>query len=218
MLEKLKMKAKFCINLAFLIVPLAAANLALPVDCVLAQRQEFSQSSTATVIVGQPPASVPCGWPTTGYISTLFGDPTGVQASHSGIDIAVPADSDIWSIGQDVFSTVTGTVADAWWDSACGGKINVVSTVGETTYLVRFVHLSQSTVNSWQGRINTPVTTGTLLGRTYAGALGTCSNGTHLHYEIYVNGALVNPVRYTPGASRGDSVTVGGCGWTPQRT
>lgn len=213
------MKIKFYINLAFLIAPLAAANLALPVGCVLAQTQNFSQSSTAIVIIGQPPASVPCGWATSGYISTLFGEPTSVQASHSGIDIAVPADSDIWPIGQDVFSTVTGTITDAWWDSACGGKINILSTVGETTYLVRFVHLSQSTVNNWQGRVGTPVTAGTLLGRTYAGALGDCSNGTHLHYEIYVNGALVNPmspINYTPGANRGDSVTAGGCWWTPQ--
>lgn len=213
------MKLVFYTIFAFLMIPVLAVVLAGSADCVLAQTQEFSQSSTATVIIGQPPASVPCGWPTSGSISTLFGDPTDfpLEPSHLGIDIVPLSEEDLVG-GQEVFSTVTGIVEHAWWDTSCGGKINILSTVGETTYFVRFVHLSQSTVNSWQGRIGTPVTAGTLLGRTHVGSFdGGCSTGTHLHYEVYVNGALVDPMGFTPGGNLGSSVTAGGCWWTPQQ-
>jgi murein DD-endopeptidase MepM/ murein hydrolase activator NlpD len=186
---------------------------------------EFYQNKKDETVPISSVVAPPCGWPTAGTIMTLFGEPTRVETSHSGIDISANTDETI-NNGQDVFNTMTGTVIQADWTANSGGRIAVLSQVNGTNYQVGYVHMSHEAVNVMSGRLNQTLNRGEAVGKTYHDVTqdydgdGNASpgelphsSGVHLHYEIHVNDALVNPMDYTPARlSDGDTVSSpGGC-------
>lgn len=167
----------------------------------------ISAQDVGIVIVGNPPDAPPCGWPASGTIVVLFGVPGYVEKFHSGIDIGAGV---LPGQNQPIYATVNGVISNAYWTTRCGGLIRIKSLDGR--YLVDYVHMSKSSINSWAPRVGEQVVRGEELGKTYHGPLPGCSTGTHLHYRIYENGKLVDPMNFTPSRAKvGDVVTAGDC-------
>jgi murein DD-endopeptidase MepM/ murein hydrolase activator NlpD len=126
-------------------------------------------------------ASTPSIWPTQGWLTGTFGgrsDPfTGEPGFHQGLDISTDK-------GQPVHATADGTVESAAYSGDYGNLIILKHGFGLTT---RYGHLSGFAVKPGQ-----PVKRGDVIG--YVGATGRAT-GSHLHYEILVNGRLINPLQ-----------------------
>ncbi len=101
---------------------------------------------------------------------------TGRGSNHSGIDLAV-------STGTPVVATADGEVRIARYQGAYGLLVAVDHGDGVQT---RYAHLSSVSVSPGQS-----VREGELIGRS--GSTGR-STGPHLHYEVRVNGASVDPI------------------------
>ena len=114
-------------------------------------------------------------WPTVGgYISSPMGARWG--AYHRGIDIARPSNYTLKAADN-------GVVTFAGWDGTYGNKVVIDHNNGyETVY----AHLSSIGVSVGQ-----VVAQGSKIG--VMGSTGN-STGTHLHFEVLQNGALVNPL------------------------
>jgi len=125
--------------------------------------------------------ATPSSWPVAGYLSSLFGrrpDPfTGEPDYHTGLDVSAPLGTPIWA-------TADGTVESAEYNGNYGKSIVVDHGYGIAT---RFGHLSSFNVRKGQS-----VKRGQVIG--YVGSTGRATS-THLHYEILVNGKLLNPMQ-----------------------
>ncbi len=97
---------------------------------------------------------------------------------HSGNDMAAP-------LGTPIYATADGVVIKAGWAGAYGRLIKIQNEFGIET---RFAHLSAIYVKEGQR-----VSRGEKIG-----AMGSSgrSTGSHVHYEIRVNGKAVNPLTY----------------------
>ena len=116
-------------------------------------------------------------WPTNGgYISSEQGPRWG--KNHKGIDIARPDNYTINNVDN-------GTVVSAGLDGDYGNKVVVDHDNGLRTV---YAHLSKIHVSPGQ-----VVSQGESLG--IMGDTG-FATGIHLHFEVYSNGALVNPMDY----------------------
>jgi murein DD-endopeptidase MepM/ murein hydrolase activator NlpD len=114
-------------------------------------------------------------WPTSGgYVSSQMG--YRWSRMHKGIDIARPSDRTIKTVDN-------GVVAFAGWDGGYGNKIIVDHQNG---YRTVYAHLSSIDVNVGQ-----TVPKGSKIG--IMGSTGD-STGVHLHFEVYKDGKLVNPL------------------------
>ena len=100
---------------------------------------------------------------------------TGARSFHSGIDMAAPA-------GTSVYSALAGTVTTVGYNSIYGNYIIVSHHSG---YKTLYGHL-----NSIFTSANRYVTTATQIGTV--GSTGR-STGPHLHFTVYKNGATINP-------------------------
>lgn len=113
------------------------------------------------------------------YISSGFGyrrDPfTGAGAMHSGLDFRGPH-------GAPILAAAQGRVSFAGVKSGYGNTIEIDHGNGLMT---RYAHLS-----SFDVRVGQPVSAGMRLGGM--GSTGR-STGTHLHFEVRVNGTAINP-------------------------
>jgi len=105
---------------------------------------------------------------------------------HHGVDYAAPT-------GTPVESAGSGRVVSAGWKSGYG---KVVTIRHNGTYTTVYGHLSRFAKGIKRGR---RVKQGQLIG--YVGSTG-LSTGPHLHYELKVNGRLVNPLSVKPLPSR----------------
>lgn len=125
--------------------------------------------------------ATPSIWPAKGFLSSTVGtrkDPfTGESDSHAGLDIS--ADK-----GTAVYATANGTVSQAAYQGAYGNLIVLDHGFGLET---RYGHLSAFSVKP-----GTPVKRGDIIGRV--GSTGRAT-GPHLHYEVRVNGRLLNPLQ-----------------------
>jgi murein DD-endopeptidase MepM/ murein hydrolase activator NlpD len=132
--------------------------------------------------------ATPSIWPTHGGLTGFFGgrsDPfTGEPAYHSGIDISAEK-------GQPVFATADGIVQSAGYTGDYGNLIVLKHAFGLST---RYGHLS-----AYHVKIGDAVTRGDVIG--YIGSTGR-STGAHLHYEILVNGTLMNPLQLLTSQAR----------------
>lgn len=108
-----------------------------------------------------------------GYISSEMGYRWGKL--HKGIDIARPSDYTIKAADN-------GIVTSAGWDGGYGNKIVIDHQNG---YVTVYAHLDSISVSAGQ-----TVPKGTAIG--VMGSTGD-STGTHLHFEVYKNGSLVDP-------------------------
>lgn len=124
-------------------------------------------------------SSTPSIWPTTGDVSSPYGLRWGGSDFHPGIDIAN-------DVGTPIVATADGMVVTAGWNS--GGYGNMVDIDHGNGYSTRYGHMSQVIVGAGQ-----TVKRGQIIG--YMGNTG-YSTGPHCHYEIRVNGELVNPAAY----------------------
>jgi murein DD-endopeptidase MepM/ murein hydrolase activator NlpD len=126
-------------------------------------------------------SATPSIWPTHGGLTSFFGgrsDPfTGETGYHQGIDISTEK-------GQPVYATADGVVDTASYSGDYGNLVVVKHAFGLAT---RFGHLSAFGVVPGQR-----VKRGDVIG--YVGSTGR-STGAHLHYEILVNGRLINPLQ-----------------------
>lgn len=126
-------------------------------------------------------AATPSIWPTHGWLTGTFGgrsDPfTGEPGYHQGIDISTDK-------GQPVVAPADGTVESAAYSGDYGNLVTLKHRFGLTT---RYGHLSGFEVKAGQ-----EVKRGDVIG--YVGSTGR-STGAHLHYEILVNGQLINPLQ-----------------------
>ncbi len=126
-------------------------------------------------------AATPSIWPVTGWLSSAYGsrrDPfTGAPDFHAGLDIS--ADK-----GEAVKATANGTVESAGYSGNYGNLVVVAHGFGMTT---RYGHLARSTVVPGQY-----VRRGEVIG--YVGSTGR-STSSHLHYEVWWNNRLINPLR-----------------------
>jgi len=131
------------------------------------------------------PNAIPSIWPVRGRITAGFGermDPfSGEEAFHPGLDIADP-------YGTDVLATGDGLVIEAEPDAGYGRSILIDHGDGITT---RYAHLSRIFVV-----VGEQVKQGEIIG-----AIGTSgrTTGPHLHYEVRIHGAPVNPARFLHG-------------------
>ena len=110
------------------------------------------------------------------YISSEYGSRGSRQ--HTGVDFAA-------SYGTQIYSWKSGTVTFAGWSGGYGNFIEVNHNDGTVS---RYAHCSSISVSVGQ-----QVATGQVIG--YVGSTGN-STGSHLHFEIKVNGSFVNPLNY----------------------
>lgn len=126
-------------------------------------------------------AATPSIWPAHGWLSSRMGtrtDPfTGDADYHRGLDIS--ADH-----GSPVYATADGTVVRAGREGAYGNLVTIDHGYGLET---RYGHLSKFEVKA-----GAKVKRGDIIGRV--GATGRAT-GPHLHYEVRVNGRLLNPLQ-----------------------
>jgi murein DD-endopeptidase MepM/ murein hydrolase activator NlpD len=130
-------------------------------------------------------ASIPSARPielsvnfTSGY--GVRSDPfRGSAAMHAGIDLAGP-------IGTPIYATADGIVARSEWNA--GGYGNLVEVNHGQGIQTRYGHLSQRIAQPGQR-----VRRGQLIG--LMGSTGR-STGSHLHYEVRIDGRAVNPIPF----------------------
>lgn len=124
--------------------------------------------------------AIPSGKPSsTGMMSSGYGyrrDPfTGGGAMHNGIDFK-------GSQGLPILAAAGGKITHAGWKSGYGKTVEVTHGNGLMT---RYAHLSRIGVTTGQ-----KVEQGLQLGAM--GSTGR-STGTHLHFEVRLNGRAINP-------------------------
>jgi murein DD-endopeptidase MepM/ murein hydrolase activator NlpD len=132
----------------------------------------------------------PSLWPINGHITSAFAerlDPfSGEGAFHAGVDISA-------TYGQPIRATADGIVTAAQTRVGYGRMVVVDHGFGVTTC---YGHMSA--LGSMAGE---RVKRGQVIG--YAGISGR-STGPHVHYEVRLNGAPVNPWRYLRGNAAAD--------------
>lgn len=102
----------------------------------------------------------------------------GTAAMHAGVDIPGP-------VGTPVYATADGVVGRS---GRAGGYGNLVELEHGKGVQTRYGHLSKLLVEP-----NTRVTRGQLIG--LMGSTGR-STGSHLHYEVRIDGRAVNPMPF----------------------
>jgi hypothetical protein len=122
-----------------------------------------------------PTCPISLAWPLQAPVESLFG-PRGT-GFHPGIDLSAPT-------GTPVSAAAAGRVVFAGFDGGGYGKL--VEVAHGNGVLSMYAHLSAFSV-----RVGQSVATGARVGRV--GSTGE-STGPHLHFEVRVRGAAVDPV------------------------
>lgn len=165
-------------------------NLSARLHAALAYKEMELTALGAVLAARQVDASTtPGGWPVRGgWISSPFGprpDPfTGRPGFHPGVDIAAP-------VGTPVRAMAAGIVIFAGLYGGFGRLIKVFDGHSEVTM---YAHLSARYVH-----VGEIIHKGQLLGRV--GDTG-YSTGPHLHFEVLLHGAPINPIGFLHIADR----------------
>jgi murein DD-endopeptidase MepM/ murein hydrolase activator NlpD len=126
-------------------------------------------------------SATPSIWPVAGWLSSSYGrrkDPfSGGPDFHPGLDISA-------DYGQPVLATGDASVTSAGPNGAYGNMVMLDHGFGIVT---KYGHLSRIAVQAGQR-----VKRGDVVG--FVGSTGR-STGSHLHYEIWMNGRLTNPMQ-----------------------
>lgn len=114
------------------------------------------------------------------YLTSKFGpriDPiSGKKSSHTGIDMACPT-------GTPIYASMSGTVQVAGWHNSYGNYVIIKHKDG---YQTLYGHMSKILTTKGE-----KVTQGQKIG--LVGSTG-YSTGPHLHFTVYKNGTLVDPL------------------------
>jgi len=125
-------------------------------------------------------SATPSIWPVAGWLSSSYGtrrDPFNDERSfHPGLDISA-------DYGAPVLATADAMVVSAAQNGAYGNMVVLDHGFGITT---KYGHLSRIAVMNAQR-----VKRGDVIG--FVGSTGR-STGAHLHYEIWMNGRLTDPM------------------------
>ncbi|HEX8446544.1 MAG TPA: M23 family metallopeptidase [Sphingomonas sp.] len=149
------------------------------------KRADALNDGGAMTMPGTPEVNVPSLRPVT--LKTInFTSGFGVRsdpfrhsaAMHAGIDLAGP-------LGTPIYATADGVVSKAGWGNGYGNMVEISHGAGMET---RYGHMSKLLVSP-----NTRVHRGQLIG--LMGSTGR-STGSHLHYEVRIDGRAVNPIPY----------------------
>ncbi|MBM3205578.1 M23 family metallopeptidase [Candidatus Shapirobacteria bacterium] len=131
------------------------------------QPEEIQEKTITHVIkIGNPPDDCPYGWPTSGTINGLPGDPRPGH-KHAGIDI-----------GNEIYTPIHGTHGGSvlsGYTSTKGNYVEIVGACGSQVFRTVYYHLSKISISS-----------GEVIGCRQIGEMGSTGNSTgpHLHYEI----------------------------------
>lgn len=117
-------------------------------------------------------------WPVDGPITSPFCEARSWESCHPGIDIGLPS-------GTPIHAADSGTIAIAGWT---GGYGNYTCIQHSSSLSSCYGHQSQINVSVGQN-----VSKGEVIG--LVGSTGH-STGPHLHWEVRVNGSVVNPMNY----------------------
>ena len=115
-----------------------------------------------------------------GRVSSTWGNRTllGTTRHHSGVDLAAPS-------GTAIYSTGSGVVTKSGWGSGYGQYVEIDHGNG---YITRYAHASRLMVNAGDR-----VSTGEHIANV--GCTGRCA-GPHLHFEVVKDGQRKNPTTY----------------------
>ncbi|ALR22481.1 hypothetical protein ATN00_08475 [Sphingobium baderi] len=141
------------------------------------QRLDGNAKSTAYIPSGRPVEKL--------SLTSNFGvrsDPfKGGARMHKGVDIPGP-------IGTPIYATADGIISRAGWASGYGNLVQISHGHGMET---RYGHMSKLLVAA-----NSYVRRGQVIG--LMGSTGR-STGSHLHYEVRVDGQAINPIPFVAG-------------------
>ncbi|WP_174522240.1 M23 family metallopeptidase [Sphingobium amiense] len=141
------------------------------------QRMDGNAKTAAYIPSGRPVEKL--------SLTSNFGvrsDPfNGGARMHKGIDIPGP-------IGTPIHATADGIVSRSGWASGYGNLVQISHGSGMET---RYGHMSKLLVAE-----NSYVKRGQIIG--LMGSTGR-STGSHLHYEVRVDGAAINPLPFVAG-------------------
>jgi murein DD-endopeptidase MepM/ murein hydrolase activator NlpD len=119
-------------------------------------------------------------WPVNGPITSPFCEQRAWESCHPGIDIAVPS-------GTPIRAVADGAVAIAGPSSGYGNYTCIDHGGGLSSC---YAHQSSIGVS-----VSQHVSQGQVIGAV--GCTGLCF-GDHLHFEVRVNGQVVDPMGYLP--------------------
>jgi murein DD-endopeptidase MepM/ murein hydrolase activator NlpD len=128
-------------------------------------------------------ASVPSIMPTPGWLTSQFSRSRNhpllhISRPHEGIDVAAP-------MGAPIIAPASGVVMRVGYENGYGNTLEIDHGNGIVT---RYAHCSRIDVKDGQR-----VTRGQVIAAVGSTGLAT---GPHLHYEIHINGKVVNPLTY----------------------
>jgi murein DD-endopeptidase MepM/ murein hydrolase activator NlpD len=152
-------------------VLIAEANALAAEDAGIRGRLAAAQGATDTV-----PSSQGLVWPVSGPVTSPFGYRWG--RLHAGIDIGV-------GYGTPIHASASGTVVLAGWTGGYGNYTCIDHGGGLATC---YAHQSSYALSS-----GAQVSQGQVIG--YVGNTGH-SFGAHLHFEVRIHGAPVDPLGY----------------------
>lgn len=156
-----------------------------PIDIVAASRRAIAAAAAVAAAAGKTGlaigrGAVPNGMPVSAtYLTSGFGmryhPLLGIVREHDGVDLAAPT-------GSPIVATSDGVIGQAGWRGGYGLSVEIEHGAGVES---RYGHMSRIAVYPGQ-----QVHRGDVIG--YVGSTG-LSTGPHLHYEVRINGAPVNP-------------------------
>jgi murein DD-endopeptidase MepM/ murein hydrolase activator NlpD len=120
-------------------------------------------------------------WPVNGPITSPFCESRAWESCHPGIDIGVPS-------GTPIRAAASGRVVLMQPESASGGYGNFTCVQHTASMSTCYAHQS-----SFGTSMGANVHQGQVIG--YTGCTGRCF-GPHLHFEVRINGSVVNPLNY----------------------
>ena len=127
-------------------------------------------------------ASTPSIWPTRGWVTSRFGYRTSPFTSrrefHKGVDISARKNAPI-------VAPADGIATGIEWHNGYGRVLTIKHGYGVVT---RYAHLQKALVK--QGQYVKRGETVALVGNSGR------TTGSHLHYEVHLNGVPINPLRY----------------------
>ena len=151
-----------------------------------AKIQARLQAASSGVAVSSTPIRRGSGqfiWPVNGPITSGFGE-RNIGAGpefHPGIDIGAPT-------GTPIHAAAAGTITLEEPESASGGYGNFTCIQHTSTISTCYGHQSAFVAHTGQH-----VSQGQVIG--LVGCTGRCF-GSHLHFEVRINGAVTNPLNY----------------------
>jgi murein DD-endopeptidase MepM/ murein hydrolase activator NlpD len=168
-------------------VQAAQQQLEGDVSDIQGQIQAQLQAAQAASSVPAPPAGPVQGesssgfiWPVSGPITSPFCEPRPWEACHPGIDIGVPT-------GTPIHAVADGTVSIAGPEGGYGNYTCIDHGGGLSSC---YAHQESISVSVGQ-----TVSQGQVIG--ISDCTGLCF-GPHLHFEVRVNGQVVDPMGYLP--------------------